>query len=92
MGFRGAGEGSEGDRCVVGLLELLLLLLVLELTLLLIDGVREFSVGCLPGLGASLTLGLVGGGPRGGGRWLILQVVAGSVERRGCSATGLSRG
>jgi hypothetical protein len=37
---------------VVGLLELLLLLLlVLELTVVLIDGVREFSMGCLPGGG-----------------------------------------
>ena len=51
VGSRGAGEGSERDRCVVGLLELLLLLMVLVLTLVLIDGVRGFSVGCLPGEG-----------------------------------------
>jgi hypothetical protein len=37
---------------VVGLLELLLLLLlVLELSLVLIEWVREFLVGCFPGEG-----------------------------------------
>ena len=46
----------------------------------------------LPGLRVSLTLWLAGGGPRGGGRWWITQVVARSVEKRGCSRTGLDKG
>ena len=49
---RGVGEEAEGECCVEGLLELLLLLLlVLELSVVHIDGVRESAMGSLPGGG-----------------------------------------